>query len=595
MNNKNKLLLALFTLSLFTSLPVFSANGNTSHDEAAMQRLAAQADSLEQEVQALRAELRAVKARNNMNGNPPAQATNQTVQITQTPTGQTTQTTQTTRTTPAGQTTQTTRTTTSTVQTTQTPITALGVSTPPNGIRTTTISGNPEEHHPVNPAPYQEGTQSTNPTEVALQNTSSDPKQLHLGLPVTTSPYVGLRTAYDASDLIINYPTMNEDLRLLQERQVLDHDLAEQGLDSQHSPYLILSGAIEGQAVSHNPFKNQEDTTGSLNLSRAELDSFANVGPWAQGFMSFSFDNSPLDPEEEGTGNPINNSRLFLQRGFLTIGNLDRSPLYFTIGQMYVPFGRYLNYLLSDPATKLVGRTTARAALLGLYRNGLYASVYAFNGASMPAGTTGIDDFGGNVGLKYSGDVIKFNVGGGGINNIADSILMQNTGQNINAFQGFSETEATEQIVHRVPGADVHGELDIGKLTMISEFVSATQSFDPLDLTFDGFGAKPRAFHNEMDYTFNILKRPSLLGIAYDESWQSLALGLPKNSYFAIFSTSIWKNTIESLELRHDVQYPSSDTAGGRCDISINPSAFCLNPPTGGTDNAITGQIGVYF
>lgn len=581
MNKKNKLLLIVFSLASLTSLSAFSSDSPSAHEQATIQRLAAEAESLEQEVQALRAELRAVKSRNNMNGSQPQAATQTTTQTVQT--------------TPAGQTIQTTRTTTRTVpRSTQTPITALGVSTPPNQV-TSPPPADPEEHHPVNPAPHQEGTQSTNPTEIVQRDASSDPKQLHLGLPVTTSPYVGLRTAYDASDLIVNYPTMNEDLRLLQQRQVLDHDLADQGIDSQHSPYVILSGAIEAQALSHNPFKNQEDTTSTVNLSRAELDTFANVGPWAQGFMSFSFDNSPLDPQEEGTGNPINNSRLFLQRGFLTIGNLDRSPLYFTAGQMYVPFGRYANYLLSSPATTLVGRTTARAVLLGLYKNGLYASVYAFNGASNPAGLTGIDDFGGNVGLKYSGDFLKFNFGGGGINNIADSIVMQNTGQNINAFQGFSETEATEDIVHRVSGADVHGEIDLGKLTLLSEFVSATQSFDPLDLTFNGFGAKPRALHTEMDYTFNAFKKPSLLGIAYDESWQSLALGLPKNSYFAIFSTSIWKNTIESLELRHDIQYPSSDTAGGRCDLSINSTGFCLNPPTGGTDNVVTGQIGVYF
>ena len=69
--------------------------------------------------------------------------------------------------------------------------------------------------------------------------------------------------------------------------------------------------------------------------------------------MSIDFDNAPLrNPLTLGSGNPINNSRLFLQRAFFTIGNLDTSPIYFSMGQMFVPFGDYTTYQLSNPVTK---------------------------------------------------------------------------------------------------------------------------------------------------------------------------------------------------------------------------------------------------
>lgn len=536
MNTRFKLIGILLGCSFVYTLPGYAANSDAQREaqlESAIQKVTDQTAELQQEVTSLRAELRQVKAEKQRLER--HHATDTTTSQVSAP-----------------------------VAASSKPVNATSTNQPPLASQTSTV-----------------------PT---AQDAA---KHYRLGFPVTTSPYMGLRSAYDASDLIVNYSSMNEDLRLLQRRQSLDRDLEDLGISSAYGPYAIMSGAIEGQAAYVDPYnEDMNGTASSVNLSRAELDTFAAVSPWAQGFMSFSYDNSNFLPDVQGSGDAINNSRLYLQRGFMTIGNLDRSPLYLTVGQMYVPFGDYANYMLSNPDTKALARTTARAALLGLSTHGFYAAGYAYSGSSADT-SSDINEYGGNLGYKFSGSTVGGNFGAGVISNIADSSGMQNTGLSTGSFQGFAQSSATEEILHKVPAANAHGELDIGKLSLISEFILPTRSFDIQDLMFNNSGAKPRAWHAEGDYTFTMLAKPSVLGFAYDESWQSLALAIPKNSYTGIFSISIWKNTIESLEFRHDVNYAATDVSGGRCDT--NADGFCLNGPAGGQQNMLTGQIGVYF
>ena len=67
--------------------------------------------------------------------------------------------------------------------------------------------------------------------------------------------------------------------------------------------------------------------------------------------------------------------------------------------------------------------------------------------------------------------------------------------------------------------------------------------------------------HVELLHNFNIETYPSIVGVAYGHSWQALGLSLPENSYIGYFLTSIWKNTIEEIEFRHDTDYSSDNVA----------------------------------
>ena len=57
----------------------------------------------------------------------------------------------------------------------------------------------------------------------------------------------------------------------------------------------------------------------------------------------------------------------------------------------------------------------------------------------------------------------------------------------------------------------------------------------------------------------------------------------------ATLNAVIWKDTIESLEYRHDVNYGSGDTASGA------GTAVTTGKALGRSSDLVTAQIGIYF
>ncbi len=410
------------------------------------------------------------------------------------------------------------------------------------------------------------------------------------GVTVSTSPILGLRSKYDASDLVVNISSMNEDLRLLSQRRLLEKVANDHGYTYAQKPFVVLSGALEGQALAGNDFNH--DSSSDIDLDTAELDVEPVVSPWAAGFMSLQYDDS-----SPATGSRTGNSRFYLQRGFLTIGDLNRAPVYFTLGQMYAPFGRYSSNMVTNPITKSIGRTLTREALFGYADHGFYAEAYGYRGdVRINSAKSSVNEGGGNIGIKRAYSHGDYDIGAGLISNLGDSQGAQNTGYGVSgAFGGFSVNKGagSDLMVHRVPAANVHASADIGNWTVITEYVGATRRFNSQDLTFNNRGASPKAMDAELVYNFAVKNRPTNLGFMYDQSWQALGLNVPRQSFTVAMNTSIWKDTIESLEFRHDNNYQPNDTATGR--ISTNTTGTNVNLGPYHSRNLYTLQVGVYF
>ncbi|HEV2613389.1 MAG TPA: LbtU family siderophore porin [Gammaproteobacteria bacterium] len=437
------------------------------------------------------------------------------------------------------------------------------------------------------PAVQTESTQNTQTTlpayTTSVQSTKFCPLPTFLsGTPVTIGSYLGSHTSFSPFDLAVTYTNYMENLHILQVRQDIFNDYKKNNVAEPTGPILMLSGKVEGQGIYATTYNSAH--TSKIDLTGAELDLIPIINKWAGGFVSLRYDNNPA-PNMPLT----NNSRVRLDQGYLTFGNLNRSPVYLTLGQFYVPFGNYSSLMITSPMTDSVFQTRARAVELAYQHpcnQGPYAQVFAFNGDANANNNNNIKNFGGNVGFGYSkGSAWNIDTSVGAITDVSDSIGMQQTFLPM-GFAGFSAGN-NENLVRQVPGVAAHFNFGIGQFGMFDEYVTATSAFAPQDLMYNGYGAKPSALNLEGFYNFHVMSKPSAIVASYGQTWQALAVGAPQYRYNVSFLTSVWRNTLQQIEFRHDINYSTSDISGGRGSV---PTAS-----TGGSANTVTLLLGIYF
>lgn len=415
---------------------------------------------------------------------------------------------------------------------------------------------------------------------------------------VSTGPYVGVPIQFAGTDLIVNSPSVDTDLQLLNIRKNIIEQLRAMGGEIVSEPYhshLLLSGLAEGQA-SYIDIGGAPSRT-NISLSSVSLDAFF-IGPseWTLGFIELNYDNNPPIGSPYGStfnsAYTISNSRIFVNKAFITLGDFAESPFYGSFGQFYVPFGTYRSVMVSSTLTQTLGRTKARAIALGFEQqasDSFHGAIYAFRGDSHAASVSNVNNGGINLGYRFERGCFKGRIGGGLIANIADSAGLQ-VGDGLQSY---------EQISHRVPAYDARASLSIGThIDLIGEFIGTTTSFNPNDMSFNGHGATPWAVDTEAAYSFSILdNRPSAVGIGYQHSDQALALGIPQSRYSLVLNTSLWRNTLQAIEMRHDINYAASDTANGPVGaaaiVGACTAATCVG--SGKSDNAITAQFDYFF
>jgi hypothetical protein len=399
------------------------------------------------------------------------------------------------------------------------------------------------------------------------------------GPAVVTSPALGARrSADDASDLAVNLPSMNEDLVLLKVRQKMNDYAAKNGIALPERPLIFLSGALIGgvsEIRGYNYITNKDKVENAdINLTKGELDAIFEVSPWATGGLIVKYEETPAG----STSRRIKNSRIKLDRGFLTIGQLDKSPLYFTMGQIYAPFGVFGSSMIDDPATKNIGRYKDRMAVLGFYREGLQAQVYAYPGETK--GNNNVFDHSGfNLAYEYSKDKFKISVGGSVIGNFAETDGMQDI------FGAAYPTN--EPLKNRVYGIDGRIKLDYKPFSIAAEYVGAAKRFDVRDISFNNEGARPAAMNVEGKAEVDFMGKTHNFALGYGHTWQALALKQPKDTLYGVYSLAIVKNAILGFEYKHDINYAWTDTAVQKGITTVGVS--------GRHTNTVLASLGIFF
>ncbi len=406
------------------------------------------------------------------------------------------------------------------------------------------------------------------------------------GTPVITAPYLGSRPAFDGSDYIVNIPSINRDVRLMQQRRKLFRAYRSMGYPVPNTPIIALSGKAE--PIGRVGRSYDQDVSNDWDLGSAELNAAAALNNLVEAYVSLAYDPSP----GAFSNQRIANSSVGLGMGFVNIGDLDQSPYYLTAGQIYVPFGRFSSNMISAPLTTILGRTKSRPVILGYQsqaESGPYAAIFGFKSDST-YGDSGVGGF--NLGYTFSTRYTNGEVGASIISSIDNAGGMQANGAGPTLFGGFSSLTNGNEDVKAIPAVDVHGILRFDRYNLTAEWVSSIGNFRTMDLSFNGHGAQPQALQLEAGATFMAFNKPSSFAIGYQWSKETLALRLPEHRISGVFNISIWKDTVESLEYRHDIDFKRGQFANGAA-----PAGY-MNANTYGTGRAsdtLLAQIGVYF
>ena len=451
--------------------------------------------------------------------------------------------------------------------------------------------------------PTKEDSRSYHNSVVTVQRPDNDPESLDFyptalvadnhvvtyiaGTPVVSSPYLGSRPAFDGSDYIVNISSINRDIRLMQQRRSLYRAYNNIGYPAPHRPIIAISGKVEPVATVGDPFLPRSMI--DLTLGSSELDIAAVLNESVEAYMSLVYDESPPDVG----GQRLSNSSVDLNMGFVNIGNLDKTPFYFTGGQLYVPFGRFATAMVSAPLTMIMARTKSRPFIFG-YKSkedtGPFAAVYGFR-SDTSVGSSGI----GGVNLGYIFDMSYFNgeIGGSFISSIDDAGGMQFTGSAPGTtFGGFSSITNGNEAVRNTPAAGVHANLRVDRFNFTAEWVGVTGPFRAQDLSFNGRGAQPQAVQLEAGVTFKTFDKPASVALGYQWSKDTLALNLPAQRIAGVYNISIWKDTVESIEYRHDVNFNATNYANGAAPTGLT-NANTIGP--GGASDTLLVQLGVFF
>ena len=483
----------------------------------------------------------------------------------------------------------------------------------------------PPEHHRASPIP--EASRAANIPHTAEPGisgpstlpTTFDAQYLPVDLDVpgqsfvSSGPYIGVPLEFSGGGLIINSPSVNEDVTLLKLRKNIRERLVALGRPEEvdHS-HILLSGIAEGQALYTNR-NSSGDSSSDIDLTSANLDVYV-LGPssWTSALLEFSYDNSTGTQTGSFNSNArALDSRVYMKRAFVVLGNFQQSPFYSSFGQMNVPFGQYSSTMISTPITSMLAKTRERAIVVGYdYQgpNAPYASAYIFKGDSQISNASRVNNGGINFGYRFNKNIFSGNVGGGVIANLADSLGMQDTGNGVGnspLFGGFGGPSVTtvspttaglstivntgnEQLVHRVPAYDLRAQLSLAdNVDFLGEYIVASTSFNPNDLSINNHGAKPQALNLEAAYTMPWFTKPTSVSVGYGMSTDALAIGLPMERYSLVFNTSFWRDTLQSLEFRHDINYAASSVSSG--------STIAGPTGTGKSVNTVTAQFDIYF
>ncbi|MDY0403470.1 LbtU family siderophore porin [Sulfurovum sp.] len=193
-----------------------------------------------------------------------------------------------------------------------------------------------------------------------------------------------------------------------------------------------------------------EPSQTDVGIRRIELGLTANVNEWISGNFLYIF-------EDIGKEGEIN----LLEEAYIRIGNSEETPLYFQIGKMLLPFGKFDYFTAREPYTIDFAETIKNAVLIGYDQNGVNLNAYVFMDEN-DQGKDEPDYFGASLAYERS------------LREVALSAQLSYM-SDITKAGGFGDAlSGVEDPVDKTAAYGIALTAEAGQLGLITEYIAAT-------------------------------------------------------------------------------------------------------------------------
>jgi len=282
-----------------------------------------------------------------------------------------------------------------------------------------------------------------------------------------------------AAPALAIHPDANADIENLKKRieaqQESTTQTEAQDLDfGQISKYITLHGLLETEAYYAKPNDSAEES--DLNLATAELSIEATLNEYVGGHITLLYE------EEAGEEDDIDVDEAVIS--LTSPGRLFGQTPSVHVGRMYLSFGMFNSYMVSDPLTLDLGETQDTAALLVLEGDAWVFKAGVFNGDTDADGDNNhIDNFVASLELM---PVENLAFGVSYINDLAES-----------------DNELVQDATlysSNVAGASAFMSAQCGQFGLELEYLTALDDFDSALVAIgdDLTGKRPEAWNIEL-------------------------------------------------------------------------------------------------
>ncbi|MFK8067239.1 MAG: hypothetical protein AB8D52_03245 [Gammaproteobacteria bacterium] len=229
-----------------------------------------------------------------------------------------------------------------------------------------------------------------------------------------------------------------------------------------------------GYLMRHPTSSNQigKDVSEAV-VHSVQLGITATLGSWFTAYSEILYD--PEQSFGQGTITDLNRNQLQLRRGYVLIGNLDKSPFYLSLGKMATPFG------LTDTVNPFTASTVWHAfgglsygIKGGYYKNGLNIELMAAQGgAQFRAANTSVN--GTNIPSKLNNVVADINYTFGFGNENA-AMVGASYERGSPYCQGFPVVHFTACEDNNA-AYDFYGQLNMGNFEILAEYAKTAKEW----------------------------------------------------------------------------------------------------------------------